>query len=117
MTPEQIIRLLDAGYTKADIDKMITPAPAADSNIITPAPEAAPADLTPVDAGAVSEANTELAQAEPEQPDPLDDIKSQIAQLATTVNTISKAVISPTLENVKPLGAEDVIIKFFKEVK
>lgn len=115
MTPEQIIKLLDAGYTKADIDKMITPAPTADSNIITPAPEAAPADL-PVTAGPISEAEPEPEKAEV-QPDPLDDIKSQIAQLATTVNTISKAVISPTLENVKPLGAEDVIIKFFKEVK
>ena len=114
MTPEQIIRLLDAGYTKADIDKMITPAPTADSNIITPAPEAAPAD-SPVTAGPISEAEPEPKKAE--DPDPLDDIKSQIAQLSSTINTISKAVISPTLENVKPLGAEDVIIKFFKEVK
>lgn len=116
MTPEQIIRLLDAGYTKADIDNMITPAPTAVSNIITPAPEAAPAD-SPVAAGPISEAEPEPVKEEPEQPDPLDDIKNQIAQLTTTVNTISKAVISPTLENVKPLGAEDVIIKFFKEVK
>lgn len=114
MTPEQIIKLLDAGYTKADIDKMIIPAPAAD-NANSSTSEIGPTD-SPVTAGPISEATPEPEKAE-DKPDPLDDIKSQIAQLTATINTITKTVISPTLENVKPLGAEDVIVKFFKEVK
>lgn len=114
MTAEQILKLIEAGYTKAEIDKMIIPAdpPAAD-NIPSSAPEGKAAETDPQPAAPASEAKEETP-AEPKE-DPLDGIKAQIAELTNTLGAISKAVINPTLDNIQPLGIDDIIVKFFKE--
>lgn len=119
MTAEQILKLVEAGFTKAEITTMIStgdPAPAV--NVSSTTPEAEPAEKDPQPAGDVSEVKAPVKEPEEikEEPDPLDGIKAQIAELTNTLGAISKAVISPALDNVKPLGAEDVIVKFFKEV-
>ncbi len=120
MTAEQILKLVEAGYTKAEITSMIsTGDPEPVVNMTTHTPEAEPAaKQDPQPAGDVSEVKAPVK--EPEEikadPDPLEGIKAQIAELTNTLGAISKAVISPALDNVKPLGAEDVIVKFFKEV-
>lgn len=110
MTPEQIIKLLDAGYTKAEINSMINTEPKSpDINSFTSTPEpAATPDPEPQPAAEASEVKPE--------PDPLDEIKAQIAELNKGLATISKSIISPTLDGVKPVGADDVIVKFFKEI-
>lgn len=114
MTAEQILKLIEAGYTKAEIDKMIIPAdpPAAD-NIPSSAPEGKAAETDPQPAAPASEVKEETP-AEPKE-DPLDGIKAQIAELTNTLGAISKAVINPTLDNIQPLGIDDIIVKFFKE--
>lgn len=115
MTVEQILKLIEAGYTKAEIDKMIIPAdpPAAD-NILPNAPEGKAAETDPQPAAPASEAKEETPAEAPKE-DPLDGIKAQIAELTNTLGAISKAVINPTLDNVQPLGIDDIIVKFFKE--
>lgn len=114
MTAEQILKLIEAGYTKAEIDKMIIPAdpPAAD-NIPSSAPEGKAAETDPQPAAPASEAKEETP-AEPKE-DPLDGIKAQIAELTNTLGAISKAVINPSMDNIQPLGIDDIITKFFKE--
>ena len=114
MTAEQILKLIEAGYTKAEIDKMIIPAdpPAAD-NIPSVSSEDKAAETDPQPAAPASEAKEETP-AEPKE-DPLDGIKAQIAELTNTLGAISKAVINPSMDNIKPLGIDDIITKFFKE--
>ena len=115
MTAEQILKLIEAGYTKAEIDKMIIPAepaPAAD-NILPNAPEGKAAETDPQPAAPASEAKEETP-AEPKE-DPLEGIKAQIAELTNTLGAISKAVINPSMDNIQPLGIDDIITKFFKE--
>ena len=121
MTAEQIIKLIDAGYTKADIDKLIITAQA-DNNTFpnTPEPPADKKDPTP--AGSASDVKKpepkEQAPAEPEpepKPDPLDDIKKQIGDLTETLTAISKVVINPAMAQIKPVGIDDIISNFFKE--
>lgn len=114
MTAEQILKLIEAGYTKAEIDKMIIPAdPPAVDNVPSIVPEDKAADPDPQPAAEASEAK-EAPAAEPKE-DPLDGIKAQIAELTNTLGAISKAVINPTLDSIQPLGIDDIIVKFFKE--
>ena len=84
MTVDQVLKLIDAGYTAAEIKAMEMPAP-------DPRPEPAPA------------------------PDPLDAIKSQLQGLTDVVEKMSKSIIMPSLDDVTPLGIEDIITNFFKE--
>lgn len=115
MTAEQILKLIEAGYTKAEIDKMIIPAdPPAVDNIPSSASEGKAAETDPQPAAPASEVKEE-APAEAPKEDPLDGIKAQIAELTNTLGAISKAVINPTLDNIQPLGMDDIIVKFFKE--
>jgi len=116
MTAEQILKLIEAGYTKAEIDKMIIPAepaPAID-NAPSIAPEGKAAETDPQPAAPASEAKEETPAEAPKE-DPLDGIKAQIAELTNTLGAISKAVINPSMDNIKPLGIDDIITKFFKE--
>ena len=45
-----------------------------------------------------------------------DAIEKQIAEITANVNKITKLAFMPSMEDVKPLGIDDVITKFFKEV-
>ena len=107
MTAEQILKLVEAGFTKAEITNMIsTGDPAPVVNMVPQAPENEPAEKKdPEPAGDVSEAKAPVKEPEEikAEPDPLDGIKAQIAELTNTLGAISKAVISPALDNVKPL--------------
>ena len=94
MTIDQILKLAEAGYTAAEIKAMEMPTP-------DPKPEPAPApDPKPEPAPA---------------PDPLDAIKQQIQGLTDVVEKMSKSIVMPTLDDVTPLGIEDIITNFFKE--
>ena len=98
MTAEKIFKLLDAGFTADEIRALdaedLTPAP-------TPAPDPAP-DPTPT-------------PAPDPAPDPLDAIKLQISNLTDVVDKMSKKLVMPNMDDVKPLGIEDIISNFFKE--
>ena len=116
LNAEQLIRLLDAGFTKDEIKTIIQPEKAINDTSIKATEEQAAAEEVPAEAAApASEAPAQEAPAKPEGPDPLDEIKSQIAAITDTLGTISKAMINPTLADIKPLGIDDIITKFFKE--
>lgn len=116
MNADEILKLIDAGFTADEIRKM-SPAVGTD-----PKPEQDPAPA-PTPSPAPEQAAPEETVT-PEQkpapaptpgPDPLDSIKQQIAGLTTVVEKMSKSIIMPTLDDVQPLGVEDIISKFFKE--
>ncbi len=111
MNTTEVLKLIDAGFTAEEIRGMIAkdPAPAqAPEAAATQEPEAAaPADPTPKQPEQVPEAAP--------GPDPLDEIKQQIAGLTSTVKEMSKSIIMPNMEDIKPQGIEDIISNFFKE--
>ena len=108
MTVQEIFKLLDAGFTAAEIRAMnpADPAPAAD-------PKPAPAAEPPADPAPEPPASS--SQPAAAGPDPLDAIKQQLQGLTDVVDKMSKAIIMPNMDNVKPLGIEDIITNFFKE--
>lgn len=115
MTVQEIFKLLDAGFTAAEIramdpDEQPDQAPAAD-----PKPEEKPAPAEKPAADPAPEAPASSSQPEAAGPDPLDAIKQQIQGLTDVVDKMSKAIIMPNMDNVKPLGIEDIITNFFKE--
>ena len=115
MTVQEIFKLLDAGFTAAEIramdpDEQTDPAPAAD-----PKPEEKPAPAAEPAADPKPEAPASSSQPEAAGPDPLDAIKQQIQGLTDVVDKMSKVFIMPNMDNVNPLGIDDVITKFFKE--
>lgn len=126
MTVQEIFKLLDAGFTAAEIRAMnpADPAPAADPKpapvkepAVDPAPAAdpkpAPAAEPPADPAPEPPASS--SQPAAAGPDPLDAIKQQLQGLTDVVDKMSKAIIMPNMDNVKPLGIEDIITNFFKE--
>ena len=110
MTAEKIFKLLDAGFTADEIRALdaedLTPAP-------TPAPDPAP-DPTPTPAPDPAPDPTPTPAPDP-APDPLDAIKLQISNLTDVVDKMSKKLVMPNMDDVKPLGIEDIISNFFKE--
>ncbi len=116
MNADEILKLIDAGFTADEIRKM-SPAAASD-----PKPETDPAPA-PTPSPAPEQAAPEqpvVPEQKPEPapnpgPDPLDSIRQQIAGLTTVVEKMSKSIIMPTMDDVQPLGVEDIISKFFKE--
>ena len=102
MTVDQVLKLIDAGYTAAEIKAMDMPAP-------DPKPEPAPAPDPKPDPAPAPDPKPEPA------PDPLDAIKAQLQGLTDVVEKMSKSIVMPTLDDVTPLGIEDIITNFFKE--
>lgn len=115
MTTTEVLKLLDAGFTAEEIRGMQIPTIPAVSTPEIPSEQTV---VTVEASTAPAPAPEDPAPAEPASapgPDPLDDIKQQIAGLASTVKEMSKSIITPNLSDIKPQGIEDVISNFFKE--
>ena len=115
MTTNEIIKLIDAGFTAEEIkglagfgisqDQAEKPAAGKD-NPSTPEPDPAPA---PTDAVKPAGEQTE------EKPQYINDIEKSINQLFESVGKLSKAMAMPSIGDIQPLDVSDVISKFFKE--
>ena len=118
MTVDQIIKLIDAGYTAAEIKAMETPAPDPKPEPVPtpdPKPEPAPAPDPKPEPAPTPDPKPEPAPTPDPKPDPLDAIKAQLQGLTDVVEKMSKSIIMPTLDDVNPLGIDDIITNFFKE--
>lgn len=113
MDVEKVLQLTAAGFTADEIRQMMkdpapapAPAPAPDP---TPAPDPSPAPAPdPI-------AKPDAAPNPSPAPDPLADIKQQLSGLTDVVDKISKSIVMPNMDDVKPVGIEDIITNFFKE--
>lgn len=117
MTVQEIFKLLDAGFTAAEIramdpDEQTDPAPAADPK---PDEQTDPAPAAKTAADPAPEAPASSSQPASSGPDPLDTIRTQLSGLTDIVDKMSKAIIMPNMDKVDPLGIDDVITNFFKE--
>lgn len=114
MNFEQMIKLIDAGFTKEDIFKIIAadPAKAVDNNSSAPEPEAgSPAASTASDVPQAPAAPAETAATTPAG----EDIARIVSEAIDAKMKEYRMPLMPSLGDIKPLGMEDIISKFFKE--
>ena len=123
MNANDVLKMIDAGFTADEIRKMT--ATAEGVSHVSSSPEiqkeaedkAASAPAAPVE-----EKKEAPAEAEKKE-DPMDSIRKAISdEIAATMKSyednmakIMKMVGMPSLDDVKPKGIEDIISNFFKE--
>ena len=112
MKNEEVLKLVEAGFTAAEIRAMQNAAP--DPAPAAPDPDPVPADPEPK-APDPAPAPAPDPNPAPAGPDPLDAIKQQIQGLTDVVDRMSKALIMPNLDDVTPQGIDDIVSNFFKE--
>lgn len=107
----QINKLIDAGFTAAEIKTMLAAEPEAGAAAPQESAEAGKA----APAAQPAAAPEDPAPAAAAQPDPFAQLNKRIDDLFAGMEKIAKTGIMPTLDNVQPLGVDDVLLKFFKE--
>lgn len=113
MEIEKTLKLIEAGFTADEIRAMLSQPEKAPVN---PAPEKAPEPEEKAQAPEAAPVKEDPAPAEDPYKEAFEAINKQIADITANVNKITKMAFMPSMEDVKPLGIEDVISNFFKEV-
>lgn len=114
MDPKEILKLIDAGFTADEIRKMLPAQPAEPTGKVEITAE--PKKEEPKE-----EPKPEIIKPEPkEEPAPAYDeiiagLNKKIDELTGAISKISKISLFPAMDNIKPLGIDDVVDKFFKE--
>lgn len=119
MNINDIINLVNAGFTKSDI-AALTAASAQTPDDPTPATSAPAPELEPLptDRPIGSPSDDSIVQNDPAPAPELNqaDILAAIDQKFNDVVSQLRGSLSPSIPDVKPQGVEDIISKFFKEV-
>lgn len=118
MDSDKILKLVEAGFTAAEIRSMLSSSPA------QPVESASLQPLSPEPTSAVdAAAEAEAPVTEEPKPDPIAELKTEIGnQIAEamkaqqeSINKIAKLAGMPVMDNVQPKGIEDIVRNFFKE--
>lgn len=107
MNLNDVIKLIDAGFTKADIDALA-------SRELSSAASEVPAAAEPAAVPAEAPAGAPEAEAAPEQ-DLSKLISEAIAKELKAFGEQMKMPAMPSIGDIQPKGIEDVIRNFFKE--
>lgn len=115
MNAQDILKLVNAGYTKEEIQKMEMPA---EPKKAPEAPKEEPKKEEPKKA-------PEAPKEEPAKEDPVDaamnDVQQKIAGfnavMDSMIEKMSKMAGMPAIGTTAPKGVEDVVSDFFKEEK
>ncbi len=119
MDIKKIIKLHEAGFTASDIEKMMAAfepkAPEAPES-----PAEAPKKVEGDNNPKPEEKPAEKAASAPEgEANPLDDtiktLNARIDAVGAALEKIANMPLFPSIDDVKPLGIDDVISNFFKE--
>ena len=108
MTIDDVLKLVNAGFTANQISEMINASPVA--------PE--PADNKPIDNASPDVDKIDKVDSQPSAPEPFNDFSGFMAAIDQKFNDLATSLrgsLNPTISDVKPLGIEDIISKFFKE--
>ena len=109
MTIDDVLKLVNAGFTANQISEMINASPVA--------PE--PADNKPIDSNPSPDVDEiDKVDSQPSAPEPFNDLSGFMAAIDQKFNDLAtslRGALNPTISDVKPLGIEDIISKFFKE--
>lgn len=109
MTVDEILKLIDAGFTRDEIKAMEHPAPAPEMPAPaeeSPAPEAAAAAPAQAEAPETSSSADAFMQM----------FDERMKQMTDIVNRAAKVAGMPSIdEGIKPKGIDDIVSDFFKE--
>ena len=109
MNFNDVIKLIDAGYSKAEIDAL------ASRELSSDQPSAEPA-AAPEPAAAAAEAKASAPEAKPQPEQDLSKLISEaIAKELKAFGEQMKMPAMPSIGDIQPKGIEDVIRNFFKE--
>lgn len=106
MTINDVLKLVDAGFTAAQISEMISAENP--TNIVTP--EAA--EVIPENNELPAENPTKSAAPQPQEVDIMEAIDKKFAEL---YSNLKNGAAAPSIGDIKPRGIEDIITSFFKE--
>ena len=115
MDLKETLKLIDAGFTAEEIRKLEPAQPAGPTGKVETTAEAKKKDEPK------EEPKPEIIKPEPkEEPAPAYDeiiagLNKKIDELTGAVSKISKISLFPAMDNIKPLGIDDVVYRFFKE--
>ena len=109
MNMKEVLRLLDAGFTKEDIMTIVSSA-----EQIPSAPEAAAAHPAAEPSGVKPE-EAPAAAAPAAEPDIYQMISDKIDAKFNEMAEAFKMPAMPSMGEIKPLGIDDIVRKFFKE--
>ena len=109
MNMKEVLRLLDAGFTKEDIMTIVSSA-----DNIPSASEPAAAPATAEASGAAPE-QAPAAAAPAAKPDIYQMISDKIDAKFNEMAETFKMPAMPSMGEIKPLGIDDIVRKFFKE--
>ena len=105
MNAEQIIKLIEAGFTRDDIMKLAAgPKPAEEKPAEEPKPEEKQAEEKPAEEPKPADLGAEIATA----------IKDAMKPFEDMYNTMSKLAGMPAIDNIQPKGVDDILTKFFE---
>lgn len=110
MNMKEVLRLLDAGFTKEDILTIVS------SDNIPSASETAAAHPAAEASGAKPEEAPAAAEPAPAaEPDIYQMISDKIDAKFNEMAEAMKMPAMPSMGEIKPLGIDDIVKKFFKE--
>ena len=109
MNMKEVLRLLDAGFTKEDIMTIVSSAEQIPSapGAVAAHPAAEPSGVKPEEAPAVA--------APAAEPDIYQMISDKIDAKFNEMAEAFKMPAMPSMGEIKPLGIDDIVKKFFKE--
>ena len=115
MDTEKIFKLLDAGFTADEIRKIMQLAAAPEK----PAAPAKPEKAAPEKAEPEKPEQPAAPAPEKKEPATADVIAQAVAEAIKPFNELydkmAKLTGMPSMDNVEPLGIDDIVSKFFKE--
>lgn len=103
MTIDDVLKLVNAGFTAQQIAAMTA----------AQAPEPKPEKTTIIESSPSTDEPTGTDPTPAEAPEP--DYMGLINQRFDDLMSSLKGQLTPSIADVKPLGVEDIITKFFKE--
>mgnify|MGYP003299813953 CR=1 FL=1 len=106
MTINDVLKLVDAGFTAAQISEMIS----AENLTNTATPEAA--EVTPENREELPAENPTSATPQPQEVNIMEAIDKKFAEL---YSNLKNGAAAPSIGDIKPRGIEDIISSFFKE--
>ena len=126
MNANDVLKMIDAGFTADEIRKMTASPADGVSHVLSPEPKAEAAAPEAAAQAAPAEETKEAPAEEKKEAKPedvMDSIKKTISeQIAANMKSyednmakIMKMAGMPSLDDVKPKGIEDIISNFFKE--
>ncbi|MBO7093569.1 MAG: hypothetical protein J6W33_01510 [Spirochaetia bacterium] len=126
MDSDKVLKLVEAGFTAAEIRSMLSSSPAQpveSTSLQSLSPEPTEEAFANKKATDTSASSAEAPVTEEPKPDPIAELKTEIGnQIAEamkaqqeSINKIAKLAGMPVMDNVQPKGIEDIVRNFFKE--